>query len=135
MQEEITVARRRAEITDPYGLHMRLSGLFIQAVGQFRSEIRVRFDGRDADGKSILDLMCLAAACGSRLEIEARGTDAESAVAALAGLISAPCREPQGEEGREGAAAGAAPRPPDASHPEATLVIDPPGRPSPKPRE
>ena len=100
MQEEITVARRRSEIADPYGLHMRLAGLFTQAVGQFRSQIRVRFDGRDADGKSILDLMCLAAACGSRLEIEARGTDAESAVATLAGLISAPCREPQGQEGR-----------------------------------
>lgn len=102
MQEEITVARRRAEITDPYGLHMRLAGLFIQAVGQFRSEIRVRFDGRDADGKSILDLMCLAAACGSRLEIEARGTDAESAVAALAGLFSSYCHEPQGGEGSGG---------------------------------
>ena len=98
MHEEITVARRRAEITDPYGLHMRLAGLFIHAVAQFRSEIRVRCDGRDADGRSILDLMCLAAACGSRLEIEARGTDAESAVAALAGLISAPCHEPQGED-------------------------------------
>lgn len=36
-----------------------------------------------ADGKSILDLATLAAECGTTLDIEAHGPDAEDAVAAL----------------------------------------------------
>ena len=42
-----------------------------------------------ANGKSILDLLSLAAECGSMLALEAEGCDAEVAVAALANLISA----------------------------------------------
>jgi phosphotransferase system HPr-like phosphotransfer protein len=38
-------------------------------------------------GRSILDLTTLAAACGSRLELEADGPDAEAAVDALVDLV------------------------------------------------
>jgi len=72
------------EVIDPSGLHMRAAERFARAAGRFRAEVRVSRDGRRADGKSILDLMVLAAACGSRLEVEARGPDADAAAASLA---------------------------------------------------
>jgi phosphocarrier protein HPr len=37
-----------------------------------------------ANGKSLLDMTCLAAECGTTLELEALGPDAEECLAALA---------------------------------------------------
>ena len=51
--------------------------------------IRVFSDGLEINGKSILDLTTLAAECGTRLDLEARGPDAEAAVEALAELVLA----------------------------------------------
>jgi phosphocarrier protein len=45
--------------------------------------------GGPEDGKSILDLALLAAECGTKLDLEARGPDAEAALAALADLVAA----------------------------------------------
>ena len=45
--------------------------------------------GKVSNGKSILDLMTLAAERGACLDLEARGPDAEAAVAALAALVLA----------------------------------------------
>ncbi len=50
--------------------------------------IPVACGGRDASGKSILDLTTLAAQCGSRLELEADGPDAEAALDALTGWVA-----------------------------------------------
>ena len=46
-------------------------------------------DSIEVDGKSILSLTTMAAECGTRLELEARGPDATAAVEALASLVSA----------------------------------------------
>ena len=59
----------------------------MQLARQFRADVRVACDGREVSGRSILDLTTLAAASGSRLELEADGPDAEAALAALADLI------------------------------------------------
>ena len=82
------IAHRRVSIRDPYGLHLRLADRIAHLAERFRAEVRVSHRGREADGKSILDLLGLAAAGGNRLELEARGPDAERAVAALADLIA-----------------------------------------------
>lgn len=82
-----TTSRRPIEITDPLGLHFRPAGAFVRTAQQFRAAIRVVRDGRAVDGKSILDLMTLAAEFGTRLELEACGPDAEEALAALCGLV------------------------------------------------
>ena len=44
-------------------------------------------DGLTVDAKSVLELLMLAAECGSELTIKAEGNDAQSAVQAIAGLI------------------------------------------------
>lgn len=82
-------ARRRVVIVDVLGLHMRPADKFVTLAKTFRSDIVVICRGSMADGKSILDLATLAAGCGTTLDIEAHGPDAEDAVAALADLILA----------------------------------------------
>lgn len=76
-------------IKNKFGLHARPSASFVQTASRFRSEIKVEKDGQMADGKSILDLMMLAAAQGTRITIKAQGEDARDALKALGDLIEA----------------------------------------------
>ena len=89
MTQDAHVARRQVEITNAYGLHLRPADKFVRLAHQFQAEIRIHFKGHQYNGKSILDLTTLAAECGARLELEARGPDAEQAIAALAELVLA----------------------------------------------
>lgn len=74
-------------IKNKFGLHARPSASFVQTASRFHSDIKVEKDGQVADGKSILDLMMLAAAQGARITIKAQGEDAQEALQALEELI------------------------------------------------
>lgn len=96
MSHEPTVARRQVEITNDFGLHLGPAAKFVKLASRFRAEIRVSHNGKEINGKSILDLTLLAAECGTRLDLEARGPDAIEAVDALARLVLAQFRESDG---------------------------------------
>lgn len=81
--------RCQVEISNPLGLHMRPADKFVKLALQFKAEVRVIHNGNAFNGKSILDLTSLAAECGTLLEVEARGPDAEQAIAALSELVLA----------------------------------------------
>lgn len=89
MTQDPHVAYRQVEIINAYGLHLRPADKFVRLAHQFQAEIRIHFKGNQYNGKSILDLTTLAAECGTLLELEARGPDAEDAVVALAELVLA----------------------------------------------
>jgi phosphocarrier protein HPr len=88
MENEAVIARRQVKIVNTYGLHMRPSSKFVKLASAFQSEVWVHFGGRKANGKSVLDMTSLAAERGTTLELEARGHDAEQAIAALAELVA-----------------------------------------------
>ncbi len=100
MTQEPRVARRQVKITNPLGLHLRPADKFVKLASSFaETEVRVRYQGHEFNGKSILELAMLAAECGTVLELEARGTDAEKAVEALAELVIAKFHEgPDGSD-------------------------------------
>jgi phosphocarrier protein len=89
MSHDTTIARRQVELTNPLGLHLRPAEKFVKLALQFQAEIRVHYNGTEHNGRSILELASLAAECGTRLEVEARGPDAVAAVEALADLVEA----------------------------------------------
>ncbi len=74
-------------IKNKLGLHARPSASFVQTANRFRAEIQVEKDGRVADGKSIMDLMMLAAAHGTYITVNAQGEDALDVLDALENLI------------------------------------------------
>jgi phosphocarrier protein HPr len=98
-QDPVQVARRQVEITNALGLHLRPADKFVRLAQGFQSEIRVCREGREINGKSILDLTTMAAERGTLLYLEARGPDAEAAVEALAELVLARFNET--DEGHE----------------------------------
>jgi phosphocarrier protein HPr len=82
-----TVLSQIFMIKNKFGLHARPSATFVQTASRYRSQIKVEKDGLVADGKSILDLMMLAAAQGTQVTIRAQGEDAQDALKALGDLI------------------------------------------------
>lgn len=70
------------------GLHARPAAQFVRMAQSFLAEIIVIKDDREADAKSPLKLMTLAAGKGDEITIRAIGDDADEAVDALAVLIS-----------------------------------------------
>jgi len=84
----MTVARRDVEVLNALGLHARAAARFVNVAGRFAAQVRLSRDGRTVDGKSLMGILLLAAARGTRLTIEAEGPDAEAAVEALAALVA-----------------------------------------------
>jgi len=79
---------REVIILNETGLHARPAQLFIQKASEFQSAIKVKKeDGIEADAKSILGMMSLGLAKGSKITIEASGDDEKQAVKALAELV------------------------------------------------
>jgi phosphocarrier protein len=96
MSQDITVAHRQVEITNGLGLHVRPAMKFVEVASRFRCDVRVRHNNNEFNGKSLLELTMMAAECGTRLELEARGPDAVEAVEALAELVLARFHEDEG---------------------------------------
>jgi phosphotransferase system HPr (HPr) family protein len=82
----LTVSRH-VDISNALGLHLRAADKFVRLASQFRADVRVIRDGNKANGKSILDLVTLAAESGCRLHVETNGPDSQAALDALTGLI------------------------------------------------
>jgi len=66
---------------------MRPAYMFAETAAQFESRIEVAKDNVRIDGKSVLSILTLGAAQGSKVSIEATGDDAQNAIEALAVLV------------------------------------------------
>jgi phosphotransferase system HPr (HPr) family protein len=78
----------RVRVVNQAGLHARPCHAIVSTAQAFRSELRVQFEGRDINGKSILELMTLTAAAGAELKLSARGADAEALLTRLTELFA-----------------------------------------------
>jgi phosphocarrier protein HPr len=81
------IVRRIATICNQRGLHARAAARFVKTAAQFDADIKVRKNGTEVSGRSIMGLMMLAAAPGAVIELTASGPQATEAVNALADLI------------------------------------------------
>ena len=90
-------------ITNPQGLHMRPSAAFAELAGRFQSNVTVRYEDKAVNGKSLWDLMLLAAMPNTEVTVEADGPDAAAALVALVALLQAPAEgEPAAPPGPAG---------------------------------
>lgn len=79
---------RKVTIVNSEGLHARPSGAVVALASEFKSELSIRCGDRSVNGRSILELITLGAACGAELHVSAVGPDAEQLVGALEALVS-----------------------------------------------
>ncbi len=80
--------QQEAEVVNRLGLHARASAKLTQTAGQFACEVWVSRNGRRVNAKSIMGVMMLAAAKGSRITVETNGADEAPAMQAVTALIA-----------------------------------------------
>ena len=81
-QAEATVV-----LANRMGLHARPSTQIATTASRFAADVQIVKDGMAVDAKSVLELLMLAAECGSSLTITAEGDDAKAAVQAIVALV------------------------------------------------
>ena len=74
-------------ITNKMGMHMRPAQVFVGAMGKYASDITIKFNGREVNGKSIMMLMSACIKCGSEITVVCNGADEEAMLAEAASLI------------------------------------------------
>jgi len=78
---------RTVTVANRLGLHARAAARFVHLASRFQAHVRVTCGSQTMDGKSIMGILLLAAAEGSRLTLSADGQDEQAAVDALCGLV------------------------------------------------
>ncbi len=81
--------RRTLTVHNSLGLHARAAARLVSLTSSFESRITMAREDRNEciDGKSILGILMMAAAKGTRINITVDGPDEEAAMEALNGLF------------------------------------------------
>jgi phosphocarrier protein len=82
-------AKAEVELLNRYGLHQRPAMKVIETAGKFTAEVYLIKGEQRCNAKSIIDVIMLAAEKGTKLTVEAEGSDAEAAVQAIVALFAA----------------------------------------------
>ena len=84
---EHEVVKEELVIVNTLGMHARPAATLVQTVLQYDSDITIQKNGRRVNAKSIMGLLTLAAAQGSRVEVTCSGPDAQEAMEAVRSLF------------------------------------------------
>ncbi len=76
------------EIVNALGLHARAATKLVQLASRFGAEVEVEKDGQRANAKSVMGVLLLCGARGSKVTVRAEGAGASEAVAAIGRLIA-----------------------------------------------
>ena len=69
------------------GLHARPASQFVQKAAKFKSVIKLKKDGKEANAKSIISVLSLGASKGSEITISCAGDDEQEALSAWLELL------------------------------------------------
>jgi phosphocarrier protein len=75
------------QVVNRAGVHARPASLIVAAINRMKSEVFLEVDDRQINAKSILGVITLGAAYGTKIKIIADGKDEKKAVAAIVHLF------------------------------------------------
>ncbi|MBI1195199.1 MAG: HPr family phosphocarrier protein [Gammaproteobacteria bacterium] len=78
----------KVKIVNRLGLHARAAANFVSRASAHPCDVRLQRGGRHVNGKSIMGVMMLAAACGMEIEIVTEGEGEELAIEDLCELVA-----------------------------------------------
>ncbi len=82
------MTERDLEICNRLGLHARAAAKLVHTAGRFGCEVTLVKEGETVDAKSILGLMAIGAAQGTKISIVCDGEDETEAIDAVTDLIN-----------------------------------------------
>jgi phosphocarrier protein HPr len=88
MEASLQSTQALLTIRNKLGLHARPAMAFVDLANGFAADIQVRKGDQAVDGKSIMQMMMLAATEGTELLVTATGPDAPAALTAITDLVN-----------------------------------------------
>jgi phosphocarrier protein len=78
---------QKVTLTNGQGFHMRPAGVFANAMGKYSSDVTIKFNGNDINGKSLMNIIAACIKCGSEVEICCDGDDENEALKTAVDLV------------------------------------------------
>lgn len=78
---------KEIQISNAQGLHARPATLVVQKATRFKSDIKVEYNGKSANAKSLIGILSLGISAGATVIISTRGTDEAAALNEIVNLI------------------------------------------------
>ena len=75
-------------VVNTLGLHARPAAKVVDCAARYGSDIRLMYDDKEVDAKSIMSLLLLAAPCGAKLSLKINGDDEAAALQAMTELFA-----------------------------------------------
>jgi len=75
-------------IINKLGLHARAAAKLVSTSSTYTSKIKISYNGKEVDAKSIMSVMMLAASKGSEITLHVSGDDEAAAMNAITELIN-----------------------------------------------
>jgi phosphocarrier protein len=85
--DKTKICEKIIKIENKLGLHARPAAMFVSLASKFDSEVFIEKEGNVVNGKSIMGVLMLAAACGTELKLIVEGNDSEEAMQAIIDLV------------------------------------------------
>ena len=79
---------REVKIINKLGLHVRAATKLVQLTSDFDADVTLSFNGQTADGKSIMDVLMLAAIVGSVVNVNVSGPDPDEDIIVLKKIVN-----------------------------------------------
>lgn len=84
------MTERRVTVTDPAGLHARQAAGVVRVANRYGSRLLIRHAGREANARSMIEILGLAIGPSTEIALVADGEDADAALDALALQLAPP---------------------------------------------
>lgn len=76
-------------VVDPVGLHARPATVAVNAASKFKSDVKVAYNGKTVNMKSIMGVMSLGIPTQSEITITCEGEDEEEAIKQIEDILKA----------------------------------------------
>ncbi len=76
------------KIINKLGLHVRAATKLVQLTSNYDADVTISFNGQTADGKSIMDVLMLAAIVGSIVKVNVSSSDTDEEKIVLEKIVN-----------------------------------------------
>ena len=78
---------KKLTLVNAQGFHMRPATTFASAAGKYASSVVIKHNGKDIDGKSLMNIIAACIKVGNEIELICDGPDENEALAETSALI------------------------------------------------
>ncbi len=82
------VFQKEVFVKDSFGIHARVAAKIVELTNKFNADVFIIKDGKEANAKSIIEILMLAIQKGEKVTIKAYGVNADRVVEEISSFLN-----------------------------------------------